>query len=386
MDQRTIPMLFALLRSAICGTKLTREERSRYAPELLPDLVNVSSKHDVDHLLVLGLKKNGLVTKENAEIESHIFKAVYRYGQISGEYERLCEALENARIPFLPLKGSVLREYYPEAWMRTSCDIDILVHREDLHSAVAFLTEKHHFTEKERGTHDVSLFSPSGVHVELHFDLVEEGRAGRAINVLRSVWENATLRENHAYLYEMTDPYFYFYHIAHMAKHFENGGCGIRPFVDLWILDKSVKADRAAREELLRDGDLLRFAEVSRSLCEVWFGNKEPDDFLLQVQDFLLHGGVYGSAENRVAIQQRKKGGRIGYLLSRVFVPYEKLARYYPVLEKHRWLMPVMQIRRWFMLLRPEVGRMAKKEIALNKTIDAAQADHMAEFQKKLGL
>ena len=29
----------------------------------------------------------------------------------------------------------------------------------------------------------------------------------------------------------MLDELFYFYHIAHMVKHFENGGCGIRPVV-----------------------------------------------------------------------------------------------------------------------------------------------------------
>ena len=35
--------------------------------------------------------------------------------------------IKKVQIPFLPLKGSVIRQYYPEPWMRTSCDIDILV-------------------------------------------------------------------------------------------------------------------------------------------------------------------------------------------------------------------------------------------------------------------
>ena len=43
-----------------------------------------------------------------------------------------CNALEKAQIPFVPLKGSVIRKYYPEAWMRTSSDIDVLVHKEDV--------------------------------------------------------------------------------------------------------------------------------------------------------------------------------------------------------------------------------------------------------------
>ncbi len=386
MDQRTIQILFALLRSAICGTKITEEEKNNYSPDLLQDLLKISSVHDVVHLLVLGLKQNELITKENAELEKCILKAIWRYERIEYEYENLCAALENAHIPFLPLKGSVIRKYYPEAWMRTSCDIDILVHREDLEIAISYLVSHENYVEKERATHDVSLFTQNGIHVEIHFDLVEEGRAQNAIDILRSVWENVTLRENSEYWYEMTDAYFYFYHIAHMAKHFENGGCGIRPFIDLWILDHMKDIDLSARDVLLSQGRLLKFSNASRMLSEVWFGGKEPDELSLQMQEFLLHGGVYGSTDNRVALQQKKKGGRMGYVLSRIFIPYAKLKRYYPVLEKHRWLMPLMQIRRWFMLLNPNVAKMAKREIAMNRNLAKTKSDEMNVFLDNIGL
>ena len=386
MDQRTIQILFALLRSAICGTKLTEEERSFYSQEQLRDLLKISSKHDVIHLLVIGLKENELIAKENTELEKCILKAVYRYERIRYEYENLCAALENAKIPFLPLKGSVIRKYYPESWMRTSCDIDILVHREDLEKAICYLVKHHNYVEKERATHDVSLFTQNGVNVEIHFDLVEEGRANNAIGVLSAVWENVSLRESSEYWYEMTDAFFYFYHIAHMAKHFENGGCGIRPFIDLWILNHVKEVDISACDALLSVGGLIKFSNAARMLSEVWFGDKEPDDLSLQMQDFLLHGGVYGSTDNRVAVQQKKKGGRLGYLLSRLFIPYTKLKRYYPVLEKHRWLMPIMQIRRWFMLLKPNVARMAKSEMVANITLDKTKSDEMNAFLDCIGL
>lgn len=70
MDQRTIQILFALLRSAICGTKLTEEERNNYSPDLLQDLLKITSKHDVVHLLVFGLKQNELITKENCLVHN----------------------------------------------------------------------------------------------------------------------------------------------------------------------------------------------------------------------------------------------------------------------------------------------------------------------------
>ena len=386
MDQRTIQILFALLRSAICETKLTEEEKRDYMPDLLPDMQRMASKHDVAHLLICGLMQNELVSKEQYDLDTNILNAIFRYEQIRFEYENLCAAFEKAQIPFLPLKGSVIRKYYPEEWMRTSCDIDILVHREDLDSAISCLANHYHYTEKERATHDVSLYSPSGIHVELHFDLVEEGRANNAIDVLKTVWENVTLHENSVYWYDMSDEYFYFYHIAHMAKHFENGGCGIRPFIDLWILDNVAKVDRSACDTLLAKGDLLKFAKTSRTLSEIWFGGKTPDVVSLELQDYILHGGVYGSTDNRVALQQTKRGGRLGYLLSRIFVSSDRLKRYYPILEKHSWLMPVMQVRRWFMLLKPDVAEMAKREIAVNNTMDSNYSMQLSALQKKIGL
>lgn len=386
MDQRTIPMLFALLRSAVRETKLKDEEKRSYSVDLLQDLMKISAKHDIAHLISFSLKQNDLLSLEEQDIEKSLFKAVYRYESLNYEYQTLCNALEKAKISFIPLKGSVIRKYYLQEWMRTSCDIDILVHREDLDLAVSYLSKNLQYTEKGRGTHDVSLFSPSGIHVELHFDLVEEGRANSAINVLRSVWENVSLHENSEYWYEMSDAFFYFYHIAHMAKHFESGGCGIRPFIDLWILDNIKNADVSNRDKLLAQGGLLKFAEVSRTLSRVWLDGETANELSLQMQQFLLHGGVYGSADNRVALQQKKNGGQAGYLLSRIFIPYEKLKRYYPILDKHHWLTPLMQMRRWFMLLNPTVARMAKKELSVNANMKESKAEKMNKFLDDIGL
>lgn len=270
--------------------------------------------------------------------------------------------------------------------MRTSCDIDILVQHDDLETAILYLVDNLSFVLKKRSIHDVSLLSPAGIHLELHFDLVEDWRANNAPEVLRSVWKNVTLCENSSFCYELSDAFFYFYHIAHMAKHFEDGGCGIRPFLDLWILDHMEGSDHSARNDLLSQGGLLQFAKASWALNAVWFCGQEPDAYTIRMQNFIVYGGAYGSADNRVALQQKKQGGRIGYLFSRIFASRDKLEQYYPILKKHRWLMPIMQIRRWFLMLRPEIARMAKKELVTNTNLDASKADEMSILLNHVGL
>ncbi len=386
MNERTIQILFALLRSAICGTKLTDEERSNYSPEQLPALMNISSKHDVDHLLVLQLKQNKLIAKERTDIEKHIFTAVYRYERLRSEYEKLCHTFEKAEIPFLPLKGSVLCGYYPEAWMRTSCDIDILVHEEDAEKAREILVNACGYTYNGRGSHDLSLFSPANIHIELHYNLVEDGTANEAAEVLKNIWNTATVRKGTAFWYEMPDEMFYFYHIAHMAKHFENGGCGIRPLIDLWILDHIREASKDKRDQLLCEGNLLKFADAVRKLSRIWFENEEYDSVCKQMENYILTGGVYGNNKNRIVIQQQKKGGKIRYALSKIFIPYDVIKFHYPILQRHKWLTPIMEIRRWCKLVFCGHLKRTTRELKYNNSISTEKAEETQALLRGIGL
>lgn len=384
MNQKMVRVLFALLRSSACGKPMGETEKTLFDEAFLPEMIALAKRHDVAHLLVYGLYQNGLTAMEDGQMD--MMKAVFRYEQLTYDLEALCNVLEESGVDFMPLKGAVIRRYYAEPWMRTSCDIDVLVRKDDLDRAVSVLAQKLQYVKKEHGPHDVSLFSPSGNHVEIHFELVEEGRANRAAAILASVWEKAPKKAGYQHCREMTDEHFYFYHMAHMAKHFAVGGCGLRPFLDTWILDHLETADVQKRDELLFQGELKTFAVAVRRLNRVWFGGEEADLLSLQMQDFVLQGGVYGSTDNRVALRQSEKGGRFGYLLSRVFVSRQQLKRYYPILERHPWLMPVMQMRRWFMIFRSDVAQMARDEIRANRCMDGDRSDEMRIMLKSIGL
>ncbi len=386
INQNTIQMLFALVRSAIRGNQLSEQERAIYSDEMLLDLMTISKKHDISHLVAEGLNKNGLLTKEKSEVGNEIIKAIYRHAQISYEYVAVCDALEVAQIPFIPLKGSVLRNWYPEPWMRTSCDIDILVHEDEPERAAEYLVDNCGYSREGKGSHDISLFSPSKNHIELHYDLVEAGIANASSEVLKQVWETAITYKDKNYWLEMPDDIFYFYHIAHMAKHFENGGCGIRPFIDIWILDGIDGAYLHKRNELLMQGNLLKFAEVARRLSKVWLDDAEHDTLTRQMEQYILRGGVYGTFENRIAVQQQKKGGRLKYALSKIFIPYDVIKFHYPILQKHRWLTPIMEVRRWFKLAFCGHARRVTKELKQNNNISHTEAENMRIFLRNVGL
>jgi hypothetical protein len=325
-------------------------------------LYRLSSLHDLSHVVCCAAERCGvhLTGASATEFQQQQMLAVYRYQQKRYELSRLSELFETEGIPFLPLKGSVLSEYYPAPWMRTSCDIDILVKKEDLSRAIDALTGTLSYRRTTTDSHDVSLFSPDDrVHLELHFDLVEEGRAMQAPEILCDVWSAVQTKEGSRFCYVMPDALFYFYHIAHMAKHLERGGgCGMRSFLDLWVLEHCVGHDKAAREELLLRGGLLPFASKASALTAAWFGDAPMTEESEGLLEFILRGAAYGSTTNRVEVGQATEGGRASYLWSRIFVRYDVLKYRYPVLQKHRWLLPLMQVRRWCSL--PFRGRMRR--------------------------
>lgn len=387
MERDTIYMLFSILRSILNGDQVSDADKQLVTEDLLKDIVKLASKHDIAHLVALGIINNELVDEQTkSQLQQIVFRAVYRYEKQNYELKQVCEALEKAQIPFIPLKGSVIRKYYPEPWMRTSCDIDVLVHEKNLRTAVSYLVENLNYTEHEQNSHDISLFSPSGNHIELHYDLVENHIADSPSEILADVWNVVELKEGYSYHYEMPDDMFYFYHVAHMAKHFENGGCGIRPFIDLLILDNLQGVNRKKRDEILEQGNLLKFANVARKLSRIWLTNEPYDLLSKQMEDYILRGGVYGNNENRITVQQQKKGGRIKYALSKIFIPYDVIKFHYPILQKHKWLTPFMEVRRWFKLIFCGHAKRTINELKYNQTISADKADVTKNFLENIGL
>lgn len=387
MNKQLVKSVLALIGSVVCKRELSDAIKEGITPELIAKMFVPSQEHDMAHIVAQGLTDLGLLGEDEISLkfqDQHML-AVYRYQRMSYRFEQICGILEAEGIPFIPLKGAVLRSFYPEDWMRTSCDVDVLVHVEDFERALSvFVTNG--YAEGGTDSHHATLSFEDGVCLELHYETVEEGRAVNAKAILSEIWDHATPKEGCQFHMLLDDEMFYFYHIAHIAKHFENGGCGIRSFLDLWILEHNVAHDDAARDALLQKGGLLTFANACRKLSAVWFEDAEPDDMTPKIEAYVLHGGIYGDYANTLAIKQNKIGGRKRYLLSRIFLPYPSLARIYPILKKHKWLTPVMEVRRWLRLLFRGKAKRLMEEIAITHEITDERAEEITSLLKQLGL
>ena len=387
----TVSVMMSLIADTVLGTAGRPESQTAKAAltdEELQKLDRLSDAHDLSHLVGSALLSQELIRDEEwkARFKKQIMKAVFRCEKNEFELERLKETLSRAQIPFIPLKGSVLRAYYPEPWMRTSCDIDILVHEEDLERAGAVLCEKLSYQGGEKNYHDVAFYAPGGVHLELHYTLCESKAEKDFDPVLESAWERAFPACEGSFEQILPDELFYYYHLAHMAKHFEIGGCGVRPFLDLFVLCHKVPHDKEKRNALLEEGGLSAFAGASEQLSKVWFGGAGHTALTRQMEAYLLGGGVYGTTSNRVSVQQVKRGGKIRYALSRIWLPYDSLKFHYPSLEGKRFLLPFYEIRRWCKLIFRGGARRGINEMHLNATATKEAQSRTAQMLSELEL
>lgn len=379
-------VMIALIRSCFTDEKINNNTKELITTELLQKVYSLSKKQDLVHLVAYALHKNGLLTNDEigAKLRKAQMMAVMRYEQINYEYNRICTCLENAQVQFIPLKGSVLRAYYPQEWMRTSCDIDILIHPQDLDMVQQALSQKLGYEQGERSSYEMSFHSKSSVHIELHTALAAQEH--KCSNVLSQAWDYAIPKKDGAYHYIFTDEMFYFYHIAHMAIHFEFGGCGVRPFLDLWILNNRKSFDTEKCLALLEQGKLAVFAQSATKLADVWFSGCKADELTAQMEDFIMNAGIYGDMKNKIAAQQSKKGSKFKYAMSRIFLPYAKLSAFYPSLKEHRWLTPIYQVRRWFKLIFCGGIKRSVNELSVNARVTDAQKAQVGALMQKLDL
>ena len=97
-----------------------------------------------------------------------------------------------------------------------------------------------------------------------------------------------------------------------------------------------------------------------------------------------MKGGVYGTTANRVSVQQIRKGGKIRYAFSRIWLPYDVLKFHYPSLERKRWLLPVFEVRRWFKLLFGGGVKRSVNELRLNSSATNEEQTETKEILSKL--
>ena len=390
LDLKVTDALIALLRTVFDPNAEFGDDEAALVKENLEDIYKVSKRNDTAHLVGYALEQKGIISPDDkifASFQKRQYIAEFRCEGMEYEISRMRELFESCGIQFILLKGAAIRKYYPEGWMRTSGDVDILVRREVLEQAEELLISRLGYKSGVETPHDRSFETEGGIHIELHFSLMEEGKGRDSHSVLDNVWDEAHPVRDGSCELEISAEMFYCYHIAHLAKHMRGAGAGMRPFMDLWLMNTNFAYDREKLNALVERCSLGVFAGLCDELSEYWFGNgTELSPKANKLALFVLNCGIYGSEENRIVLQRKDNGGTLDYIRSRLFYPRSEMERIYPFIKKHRWLTPFCHMHRWSKVLTGKKTKKAIKEIKISRETTRKDITEMRSFMAEMGI
>lgn len=336
----TEELLISFLRNALWDKELKAEDISQ---ENLLQVFKLAKSHDLIHLVAESILKSNIAISDQQKeyLKKERLIAFYRDTVFDASFSLIKNALSEAQISFIPLKGAIIRKLYKESYLRQSCDIDVLVHEEDIEKAVNVLKAIGFTTDGEKRSHDVSLFYGDS-HLELHF-CIEEGQ-NVTDKLLNKVWDYSVKKDG--YEYAETPEYLVFHLIAHAARHFVYGGCGIKPFIDLKILRDANFYEEQKLLPLLEECNLAVFYDIACKLSDYWFNEGVAEGLVYDMKNYVIKGGAYGSRNNSTSLDLAMTKSKKRYFFRMLFPRYGVMKEYYPSLQGKAVLLPLYYIYR----------------------------------------
>lgn len=304
-------------------------------------------------------------------LEYHTAHLLHR-AELERSFQRLETKLNEENIPYFVMKGGEIAQFYPVPVLRSSSDVDLLVHTEHRQRVYDILTaegfEGTAFDNHEWG------FSKGDTHFEVHNHLIfDDGpNTKESVAFCDRCWEYAEPL-NGSSRYWLDWSFHFVYLLLHMRKHIIFEGIGIRQFFDLAILAKELRevVDWNWVRNTLDELNLTQFGAACLTLCEKWFDVTNPfgentmtDAFFEQTTDTVMKNGVFGfhNEENEVSHLTRTLSvGKLPYplkiiclVLSNIFPSYEGMCDvpYYSFLKGRPWLLPAAWVYRWGYVIR----------------------------------
>lgn len=139
-------------------------------------------------------------------------------------------------------------------------------------------------------------------------------------------------------------------------------------------------------DALLAQAKLERFAAEMCRVAEQCFTYNTIDDWSDTVLTYIFQGGVYGSADNQIAVEQSKSNGTVGYALKRFFLPYRSMTVQYPILKKAPILLPFCWGARGFGAVFGGKSHRIAAELSIANQLSDERIDEIQALCTRLGL
>ena len=318
-------------------------------------LYRYQKEQDVTNMAYVALHKLGYDDVELVEFKDDYKVNILREARFELAGQQVFEAFEKAEIDFLVLKGAIVKNLYPNPSLRTFTDIDIYVGKE-LEKAEKVLLKLGYEREGCDDHNDISYVKKPSIHIELHKDLFPDDYDFEGY--FDEPFKHTDLKDGYKYyhLYKTDD--FFIHVLCHLYKHFTFGGCGLRQYLDIYVMTQKMKLNLDYIRSELKSFGMEGFLDTTLKLNRFFFGGEKPDDELIEIAEFVFNNSTFGNADNRLVLdydkghgEKRTLWGNIMYFMERWGLNYSQMKQRYKILKYLPFLLPFCWVHRLFAAL-----------------------------------
>lgn len=279
-------------------------------------------------------------------------KAIRKQALFDVERMKILAELEREKIWYLPLKGILLKEYFPKPSMREMSDNDILCDPGRMDDVRGIMENLGYAPEPSENIKHDSYSKLPTLEFEMHRALFTREESPVLAEYYSDISDRLTY--SGGYSRKMMDEDFYIYIICHFFNHYSSFGTGLRSLLDIYVFNRRFKAS-LDREYISRELLKLRLADFEkcmRTLAEKVFLQQPLGDAEKKELFFLAESGAYGTLEtgehNRLSkeLGDGSAGSKRRYFLRRMFPTGDALKNNHPIVYKHKALYPLWLLYR----------------------------------------
>ncbi len=344
--------MLSLIKSGIYGNKPTLSPNFNTQP-----IYSFAKKHQMMGIMLYGMLAAGFssdLPEVKALYSGALSETIFHERQQT-ELSRLYKVLNQNSIAFMPLKGALLKEIYPRGEFRVMSDADILIHTEE-YGKLSLILKECGFEEQYESDHEL-VWKKNGLIVEFHKHLIPSYNSDY-FDYFKNVWGKAVSVDGCRFALDRNDEFIY--NFTHLAKHYRDGGIGVKHYIDLWLMLEKYSLNPEYIRAELGKLHLDRFFDNVIKTLQFWFADGEYNDTVGLIINRTLGSGAYGSADaqlvGRVARNAARKHSGFSVILRLICPPVKVLKVTYKYLEKYPFLLPIAWVSRWAnaLFLRPE--------------------------------
>ena len=338
-----------------CAVNSQVPDKDRVSAMDLDSLYKVCKRHTLRATVFTALKSAGT---EHSDFFQAYNKAVRKNILFDSEREAITSEMEKQGIWYLPLKGAILKELYPQIGMREMSDNDILYDSSRQNDLKNIMLSRGYTAESVGDSYTDVYKKPPVLNMEMHRALFLFGHDEKLFRYYEDMSRLMKRDDDKQYGYHFSDEDFYVYMTAHEYRHHIGGGTGIRSLVDCYVFMKAKEGtiDKSYIAEQFRQLGIEDYAQKRLSLAMKLFSSadtlslteseeKELEKYLL----FGTYGTINNVGESSIKRYVEKSGSRskTGFIMSRLFPSMEFMKHHYPFFYKTKVLLPVGYVWRW---------------------------------------